>query len=209
MGYEGKRLEGPCPRYLVCGVEATSAPDDRLLSASGGCAQALEGGACSFEQIVSGSRVGSRVRAEAEGSSALVCDGGQLPVWHCFHGFRPFRLVLWLCCDSVTPQREEPSIERTPIFLPTAHRQLRLPPIKRAVRISGYCAGSLIALHVGDSYRPKLSRTYLKNEDGENRGCDSVASARSRSHRVSRSLRLAVIQIQTPYFPLHIHSPLT
>jgi len=30
---------------------------------------------------------------------------------------------------------------------------------KRAARISGYSEGSPIALHVGDSYRPILSRT--------------------------------------------------
>jgi len=31
--------------------------------------------------------------------------------------------------------------------------------MKRAVRISGYRAGSPIALHVGDSYRTIVSRT--------------------------------------------------
>eukprot|EP00962_Isochrysis_galbana_P005743 scaffold1552_cov144-Isochrysis_galbana.AAC.4 len=59
--------------------------------------------------MVSGSRVDSRT----EDASALVCNGGQLPVWHCFHGFQAFRLVLWLCCDSVTPQREEPRCLQT------------------------------------------------------------------------------------------------
>eukprot|EP00962_Isochrysis_galbana_P038382 scaffold13626_cov110-Isochrysis_galbana.AAC.5 len=49
----------------------------------------------------------------AQGSSALVCAGGQLPVWHCFHCFQAIRLVLWLCCDSVTPQREEPRCLQT------------------------------------------------------------------------------------------------
>eukprot|EP00962_Isochrysis_galbana_P005506 scaffold1495_cov130-Isochrysis_galbana.AAC.2 len=43
-------------------------------------------------------------------SSAGDCIDGQLPVWHCFHGFRAFRLELWLCCDSVTPQREKPRL---------------------------------------------------------------------------------------------------
>eukprot|EP00962_Isochrysis_galbana_P048627 scaffold20343_cov103-Isochrysis_galbana.AAC.1 len=49
----------------------------------------------------------------AQGSSALVCAGGQLPVWHCFHCFQAIRLVLWLCCDSVTPQKEEPRCLQT------------------------------------------------------------------------------------------------
>eukprot|EP00962_Isochrysis_galbana_P004499 scaffold1232_cov127-Isochrysis_galbana.AAC.9 len=40
----------------------------------------------------------------ARESSAGDYIGGQLPVWHCFHGFRAFRLELWLfvlrLCDS-------------------------------------------------------------------------------------------------------------
>eukprot|EP00962_Isochrysis_galbana_P014475 scaffold4145_cov115-Isochrysis_galbana.AAC.23 len=58
--------------------------------------------------MITGSRVDSRA-----GVPALVCVGGQLPVWHCFHGYQAFRLVLWLCCDSVTPQREEPRCLQT------------------------------------------------------------------------------------------------
>eukprot|EP00962_Isochrysis_galbana_P034385 scaffold11639_cov112-Isochrysis_galbana.AAC.1 len=41
-------------------------------------------------------------------STAGDCRDGQLPVRHCYHGFRALRLDLWLCCDSVAPQREEP-----------------------------------------------------------------------------------------------------
>eukprot|EP00962_Isochrysis_galbana_P049789 scaffold21269_cov119-Isochrysis_galbana.AAC.2 len=43
---------------------APSAVNDGFLSASGECAEIVEGGACSFEQV----------------SSAKVCHGGQLPV---------------------------------------------------------------------------------------------------------------------------------
>eukprot|EP00962_Isochrysis_galbana_P001600 scaffold412_cov116-Isochrysis_galbana.AAC.8 len=39
---------------------------------------------------------------------------------------------------------------------PAAATAWRTGSAPRAARISGYCAGSPIALHVGDSYRPKL-----------------------------------------------------
>src|SRR6056297_616139 len=48
-----------------------------------------------------------------EVSSAESCSGGQLPVWRCLCSFQAFRLVLWLCCDSVAPHREEPSCLQT------------------------------------------------------------------------------------------------
>eukprot|EP00962_Isochrysis_galbana_P011497 scaffold3223_cov115-Isochrysis_galbana.AAC.1 len=51
-----------------------------------------------------------RALIRARMSSAGDCSGGQLPVWHCFLVFCAFRLQLWLCCDSVAPQEEEPRI---------------------------------------------------------------------------------------------------
>eukprot|EP00962_Isochrysis_galbana_P012187 scaffold3443_cov154-Isochrysis_galbana.AAC.1 len=52
-----------------------------------------------------------RALIRARMSTAGDCSGGQLPaipVWHCFLVFCAFRLLLWLCCDSVAPQKEEP-----------------------------------------------------------------------------------------------------
>eukprot|EP00962_Isochrysis_galbana_P012444 scaffold3523_cov108-Isochrysis_galbana.AAC.3 len=47
-------------------------------------------------------------------STAGDCREGQLPVVrHCYHGFRALRLDLWLCCDSVAPQSEEPRCLQT------------------------------------------------------------------------------------------------
>eukprot|EP00962_Isochrysis_galbana_P005517 scaffold1496_cov110-Isochrysis_galbana.AAC.10 len=68
------------------------------------------------EPALSGRLCLGRGLVRAWESSAGDCIDGQLqlPVWHCFfHGFRAFRLELWLCCDSVTPQREEPRCLQT------------------------------------------------------------------------------------------------
>eukprot|EP00962_Isochrysis_galbana_P016060 scaffold4593_cov125-Isochrysis_galbana.AAC.5 len=68
---------------------------------------------CSVGPALSSRECLGRGLIRASESSAYVCVGGQLPVWHCFHGYQAFRLVLWLCCDSVTPQKEEPRCLQT------------------------------------------------------------------------------------------------
>eukprot|EP00962_Isochrysis_galbana_P034868 scaffold11883_cov137-Isochrysis_galbana.AAC.1 len=68
---------------------------------------------CSVEPALSSTECLGRGLIRSSESSAYVCVGGQLPVWHCFPGYRAFRLVLWLCCDSVTPQKEEPRCLQT------------------------------------------------------------------------------------------------
>eukprot|EP00962_Isochrysis_galbana_P040904 scaffold14897_cov108-Isochrysis_galbana.AAC.1 len=53
------------------------------------------------------------IRTRESSARARDCSDGQLPVWHCYHGFRALRLDLWLCCDYVAPQREEPRCLQT------------------------------------------------------------------------------------------------